>query len=155
MSNKPYLAASREFLTTLIEKGTDRYGKKSTPVFCLSLDPETYTPPKAPEKIDRDYDTFICNRHSQFYSGKSEDLYTFIKHTGLFAHAFALAHAKSGDPKYLEWAKKMSDVFWNIRDPETNLVRHCVQTEWGGPQTASGGGIGELSLFLMRAASGP
>ena len=287
MSEGKYVGAAREFLTTLIEKGTDRYGKKHTPVFCLSLDPETHAPPKAPEKIDRDYaigfeylhrdfgfywkshlhgsnliydqgtiralyaltdstgearfrkaadayldfflenlvseqtgifgwgehifynvfldyliggcfqtsgwhyfyyghelerwttiydilwerdpektlteiqaiydykihdyDTFICNRHSQYYAGKSEDLYTFIKHTGLFTHAFALAHSKTGDPKYLEWAKKMGDVFWNIRNPETDLCRHCVQTTWGGPQTSSGSGIGELSLFLMRA----
>lgn len=287
MDDRKYLFVAKEFLTTLIEKGTDRYGKKETPVFCLCLDPETYTPPRAPEKIDReyaigfeylyrdfgfywkshlhgsnliydqgtiralyaasemtsdrryrdaadayleffldnlvseqtgifgwgehifynvfldyliggcfqtsgwhyfyyghelerwttiydilwekdpektrteieaiydfkihDYDTFICNRHSQYYSGRSDDVYTFIKHTGLFAHAFALAHAKTDDPKYLVWAKKMSDVFWNIRNPETNLVRHCVQEHWGGPKTCSGGGLGELSLFLMRA----
>jgi len=287
MEKQPYLAAAAEFLTTLIEKGTDHYGRKHTPVLCLCLDPETFTPPKPPEKIDRDYaigfeylyrdfgfywkshlhgsnliydqgtiralyalsdstaedrfrraadayldfflenlvseqtgifgwgehifynvfldyliggcfqtsgwhyfyyghelerwttiydllwekdpektrieieaiydykihdyDTFICNRHSQFYSGRSDDVYTFIKHTGLFAHAFAFAHAKTGDAKYLEWAKKMSDVFWNIRNPQTNLCRHCVQEHWGGPQTSSGSGIGELALFLMRA----
>ena len=67
------------------------------------------------------------------------------------AASLVSAPAKTGEPKYLEWAKKMSDVFWNIRDPKTDLCRHCVQETWGGPQTSSGSGIGELSLFLMRA----
>ena len=47
----PYRAGAREFLDTLIDKGTDRYGSKHAPVFCLSLDPETHTPPKAPERL--------------------------------------------------------------------------------------------------------
>ena len=33
----------------------DRYGKKPSPVFCLSLDPETHAPPKPPAKIDWQY----------------------------------------------------------------------------------------------------
>ena len=287
MSDKKYLAVAQEFLSTLMDKGTDRYGKKHTPVFCLSLDPHTYSPPKAPAKVDRDYaigfeylyrdfgyywkshlhgsnliydqgtiralhavtdatgeprfrkaadayldfflenmvseqtgifgwgehifynvfldyviggcfqtsgwhyfyyghelerwttiydlmwdkdpektrveieaiydfkvhdyDTFICNRHSGYYSGKSEDLFTFIKHTGLFTHAFAFLHSKTGESKYLEWARKMSQVFWSIRNPDTNLVRGCVQRDAAAEEYAGPGGIGELALFLMRA----
>src|SRR5262249_23558483 len=51
----PYISAAREFLDTMIEKGTDRHGKKHPPVFCLSPDPETPSPPKAPEKVDWEY----------------------------------------------------------------------------------------------------
>ena len=54
-ADKPYLSAARTFLDTLIEKGTDRYGKRQTPVFCLSLDPETHTPPKPPAEINWQY----------------------------------------------------------------------------------------------------
>src|SRR5678815_1820914 len=51
----PYRAGARQFLDTMIEKGTDRYGSKHTPLFCLSLDPETYSPAKAPERVDWAY----------------------------------------------------------------------------------------------------
>lgn len=51
----PYIAGAREFLDTMITKGTDRFGRRNTPLFCLSLDPEMYMPPKAPEKADWEY----------------------------------------------------------------------------------------------------
>src|SRR5438477_4328210 len=44
----PYFAGARQFLDTMIAKGTDRFGRKQTPVFSLALDPETHRPPKAP-----------------------------------------------------------------------------------------------------------
>ena len=50
-----YFESAKLFVDTMVEKGTDRYGKKHTPLFCLSLDPETYMPPRAPEKIDMQY----------------------------------------------------------------------------------------------------
>jgi hypothetical protein len=286
MSEEKYLNAAREFLTTLIEKGTDRYGKMETPLFCLSLDPETHSPPNPPDNVDRayainfehlnhdfghywqshmhgsnliydqgtiralyaladdtgearfraaadsyldfflenmvspqtgifgwgehvfwnvyldhiiggcfrtagwhnffygheleqwttiydvmwekspektqteidaiydykihDYDTFICNRHSDYYCGRTDDLFTFIKHTGLFVHAFAFAHAKTDDPKYLQWAKKMSEVFWNIRNPETKLIRGCVQRNSPEEELVHPAGLALISLFLMR-----
>ena len=50
-----FIDSARQFLDTMTEKGTDRYGKKQTPLFCLSLDPETHAPPKPPSKIDMQY----------------------------------------------------------------------------------------------------
>jgi len=279
----PYLDAARTFLDTLVDKGTDRYGRRHTPVFCLSLDPETYSPPRPPEKVDwdyirgfeylyrdycyywksqlhgsnliydqgtiralyalteatgsrkyrkaadayldffldelpspqtgifgwgehvfynvfadviiggafgvanwhkyfyahelerwttiydilwekspektlaeieaiyeykiADYKTFVHNRHSDYYCGKMDGPLTFHKHSALFAHAFALAHSKTGESKYLDWARKMCDVFWNIRDPQTDLVRYCVQRE----NTGADGIDGLSMLFYMRA----
>ena len=52
---KKYLGAAQTFLDTMVDKGTDRYGRRHAPLFCLSLDPETCSPPKPPAKIDRDY----------------------------------------------------------------------------------------------------
>jgi uncharacterized protein YyaL (SSP411 family) len=280
-----YLDAAREFLDTLTTKGTDRFGSKTTPLFCLSLDPETYAPPRPPAKIDRQYaisfehlyrdfgyywkshlhssnliydqgtiralyalsdatddakysraadsclsfflenmvsrqtgifgwgehifynvfldymiggaftvrnsrnfsfnhelerwttiydlfwekdpaktltevesiyeykvhdpETFLFNRHSDYFSGrKTSDTLTFVKHSGLFVHAFSFAFSKTGEPKYLQWAKKMVDLFWGIRDPNTNLVRNCVQRE---QENATPDGIAQLVLFLLRA----
>ncbi|MEW5976675.1 MAG: hypothetical protein AB1898_12805 [Acidobacteriota bacterium] len=281
----PYLAAARTFLDTLIEKGTDRHGRKQTPVFCLALDPDTYAPPRSPEKVDWDYarsferlyrdfgyywkshlhgsgliydqgtiralyglsavtgvpryaaaadayltfflenmvspqtgmfgwgehifynvfldvliggaftvrssrnflfahelerwttiydlmwekspektkaeieaiyeykiidhETFLNNRHSDYFSGRrTGDVLTFIKHSGLFAHAFAFLHSKTGDPRYLQWARRMADLFWGHRHPRTNLVRNCIQREEQDPGLAE---MGQVSLFLLRA----
>src|SRR5690349_9819738 len=280
-----YLAGARQFLDTMITKGTDRFGRRQTPLFCLVLDPETYSPPKAPEKIDweyrrdfehlyRDYgyywkshlhssnliydqgtvralyaateisgeakyaraadaylefflnnlvsqqtgifgwgehvfynvfadyliggaftvrsvhkfaydhelerwttiydlfwpksaektlaeidaiyeykihdpQTFINNRHSDYYSGRvTSDTLTFIKHSGLFTHAWAFAFSKTREPKYLEWAKKAADLFWGYRDPRTNLVRNCVQRK---NEPAASAELGMVCLFLLRA----
>lgn len=282
---QPYLDAAREFLGTLTTKGTDRFGSKSTPLFCLSLDPETYAPPRPPTKIDRQYaisfeylyrdfgyywkshlhssnliydqgtiralyalsdatddakyaraadscldffltnmvsrqtgifgwgehvfynvfldymiggaftvrnsrnfsfnhelerwttiydvfwekdpaktlteiesiyeykvhdpETFIFNRHSDYFSGrKTSDTLTFVKHSGLFVHAFALAFSKTGEARHLEWAKKMVDLFWGIRDPNTNLIRNCIQRE---QENSTPDGMAQLALFLLRA----
>ncbi|HUS07597.1 MAG TPA: hypothetical protein VMZ52_14925 [Bryobacteraceae bacterium] len=281
----PYQAGARQFLDTMIEKGTDRYGSKNTPVFCLSLDPETYTPPKAPERVDwkyrRDFEhlyrdfgyywkshlhsanliydqtmiralyeltkvsgapkyaraadqyldfflnnlispqtgifgwgehvfynvftdyiiggafsvrsvnrfaydheldrwttiydltwpkspdktlaeidaifdykihdpvTFLNNRHSDFFSGRvTSDTLTFIKHSGLFAHAFTLAYVKTHDPEQLARARKSVDLFWGYRNPETNLVRGCVQRKNEAVAPAE---LALLVLFLLRA----
>jgi uncharacterized protein YyaL (SSP411 family) len=281
----PYFTGARQFLDTMITMGTDRFGRKQTPVFCLALDPETYAPPKAPEKVDweyrRDFEhlyrefgyywkshlhssnliydqgtiralyaaseisgdakyaraadaylnfflaslvseqtgifgwgehvfynvfadyiiggaftvrsvrkfsydhelerwttiydlfwpksaektlneidalyeykihdpkTFLNNRHSDYYSGRvTGDTLTFIKHSGLFAHAWAFAYSKTRDAKYLEWAKKAADLFWGYRDPSTNLVRNCIQRK---DEPAASGELGMLCLFLLRA----
>jgi uncharacterized protein YyaL (SSP411 family) len=281
----PYLTGARQFLDTMIEKGTDRYGRKNTPVFCLSLDPETYSPAKAPDKVDwkyrrnfewlfRDYgyywkshlhsanliydqgtiralyaltesvgdtryaraadayldfflancvseqtghfgwgehvfynvftdyiiggafgvrsvnkfsynheferwttiydlfwpkspektlaeieavydykihdpETFIFNRHSDYYNGRvTSDTLTFVKHSGLFTHAWTFAHLKTGDPKFKQWARKSADLFWGYRNPSTDLVRGCVQRE---NEPVAPEELSLLALFLMRA----
>lgn len=281
----PYIDSALHFLDTLVEKGTDRYGKKHTPLFCLSLDPETYAPPRPPNKIDmayarsfeflyRDYgyywkshlhsanpiydqgtiralyaaseqgagskyaraadafldfflnsmvseqtgmfgwgehifynvfldhliggaftvrnnrnfsfdhelerwttiydltwrkdeqktlneieaiyeykihdpETFVNNRHSDYFAGRrTSDTLTFIKHSGLYAHSWAFLYSKTGDKKYLVWAKKACDLFWGYRDPRTNLVRGCVQRK---DEAVAPAELAQLLLFLMRA----
>jgi N-acylglucosamine 2-epimerase (GlcNAc 2-epimerase) len=284
-TDKPYLSAAQTFLDTIIEKGTDRYGKKQTPVFCLALDPETHAPPKPPVKIDWhyarsfeflyrdfgyywkshlhgsgliydqgtiralyvltsatgkpeyakaadaylnfflenmvsqqtgmfgwgehifynvfldyiigggftvrgsrnflfahelerwttiydlmwdkspektlaeieaiyeykiiDYETFTNNRHSDYYAGRrTGDVLTFVKHSGLFAHAFAFLHSKTSESKYLQWARKMADLFWNQRDAQTGLVRSSIERKDEPP---AAGEMALASLFLLRA----
>lgn len=280
-----YLEAARQFLDTLTEKGTDRYGNKNTPLFCLVLDPETYSPPRPPAKVDSDYanglrhlyrdygyywkshlhsagpiydqgtvralyalseatrdrkyaraaerlldfflanmvspktgifgwgehifwnvfldaviggafsvrgtpqgmfghelerwttiydltwerdrgktlteiegiwkykvldqETAINNRHSDYFEGPmAKDALTFIKHSGLFAHAFAFLYTKTGEKKHLDWARKSSDLFWRYRNPDTNLVRGCIQRK---DEPVAPAELAQLILFLLRA----
>src|SRR5581483_2360443 len=75
-----------------------------------------------------DPQTLINNRPSAYYSGRqTHDTLTFVKHSGLFVHAFTFAYSKTKEPKYRDWAMKATDLFWGYRDPNTNLVRSCVQ----------------------------
>ena len=75
-----------------------------------------------------DPETWINNRHSDYFAGRrTGDTLTFIKHSGLFAHAFAFLYSKTSDKKHLDWANKSADLFWGHRDPRTNLVRGCIQ----------------------------
>ena len=76
----------------------------------------------------------------------TSDVLTFLKHSGLFAHAFAFAYSKTHEAKYLDWAKKSADLFWGIRDPRTNLVRNSFQRK---DEPASD--PGQIALFLLRA----
>jgi uncharacterized protein YyaL (SSP411 family) len=282
---KKYLNAAQTFLDTMVDKGTDRYGSKHVPLFCLSLDPETCSPPKPPAKIDRDYarsfeylyrdfgyywkshlhsadliydmgtiralyalaaatshskytlaadaclrfflenmvsdqtghfgwgehifynvfldymigggftvrgnrnflfahelerwttiydvfwekdpektlveieaiyeykihdrETFMNNRHSDYFAGRTtSDTLTFSKHSGLFAHAFAFLHSKTGEPKHLDWARKSADLFWKARHPTTGLIKNDFQRK---DKTAEAAGMAQLALFLMRA----
>ena len=93
--------------------------------------------------------TFINNRHSNYYSGRNtSDTLTFVKHSGLFAHAFTFAYAKTKEPRYKEWAMKSADLFWGYRDPRTNLVRSSVQRK---EEPVAVEELALLVLFLLRA----
>ena len=41
---------------------------------------------------------------------------------GAYIVAWSFLYKKTGDPKYLEWANRMTDYFWSVRNPETNLL---------------------------------
>ena len=109
-----YFAGARQFLDTMITKGTDRFGRKQTPVFCLALDPETYAPPKAPEKVDWEYRRDFEHLYRDFgYYWKSHlhssDL---IYDQGTIRALYAATEA-SGDPKYARAADAYLDFFLN------------------------------------------
>jgi rhamnogalacturonyl hydrolase YesR len=96
-----------------------------------------------------DPDTFLNNRHSDYYGGRrTTDVLTFSKHSGLFAHAFAFLYSKTSEPKYLEWARKSADLFWKARDSRTGLIKNDFQRK---DTVAEIPGMAQLSLFLMRA----
>src|SRR5262245_9854197 len=109
--DRPYLAAARTFLDTLIEKGTDRYGKKPTPVFCLSLDPETHIPPRAPAEINWQYARSFEFLYRDFgYYWKSHLHGSgLIYDQGTMRALFALTGA-TGSPQYA----KAADAYLNF-----------------------------------------
>ena len=55
---------------------------------------------------------------------------------------------RPSESKYLQWARKMADLFWNQRDPQTNLVRSSIERKDEPP---AAGEMALASLFLLRA----
>jgi hypothetical protein len=55
---------------------------------------------------------------------------------------------KTQDPEQLARARKSADLFWGYRNPETNLVRGCVQRKTEAVAPAE---FALLVLFLLRA----
>jgi uncharacterized protein YyaL (SSP411 family) len=102
---KKYLHAARTFLDTMIGKGTDRYGKRNTPLFCLSLDPETHAPAHPPEEIDREYARSFeyLYRNYGYYWKSHLHSSGMIYDMGTIRALYALSEA-AGEPRYMRAA---------------------------------------------------
>jgi uncharacterized protein YyaL (SSP411 family) len=100
-AGKKYLNAAQTFLDTMIDKGTDRYGGRRTPLFCLSLDPETHSPAHPPSKIDREYARSFeyLYRNYGYYWKSHLHSSGMIYDMGAIRALYALSEA-TGAPKY-------------------------------------------------------
>lgn len=70
-----------------------------------------------------DKETGLHNRHDDKSVGCD-----FAFSGGSFLQAFAFMYRKTGDPKYLDWAKIVAGRHWNARNPETNLAPDAPST---------------------------
>ena len=107
-----FLDSARQFLDTLTEKGTDRYGKKHTPLFCLSLDPETHAPPKPPEKVDMQYARsfeYLFRDYGYYWKSHLHSAGP-IYDQGTIRALYAMSDA-TGGPKYRRAADAFLDFF--------------------------------------------
>ncbi len=99
-----------------------------------------------------DKDTYMYDRHAQYFTGELADAPVrgaYIKHGGLFAYSFLFLYSKTGDSRYLDWARKMSDLYWRQRDPKTNLLPSYV---WPGGAASDSQWIPILAYYLLEAA---
>lgn len=100
-----------------------------------------------------DKETFLYDRHANYYTGEFDPMPvrgTYIKHSGLFAHSFMFLFTKTGDRQHLEWARKMSSLYWQYRDPKTGLLPGYVH-EGGGTQNCPA--QLQLAYYLLEAAA--
>ncbi|HVX87174.1 MAG TPA: hypothetical protein VH253_20485 [Phycisphaerae bacterium] len=69
----------------------------------------------------------------------------WIKHSGLYAcsYAFLASKASSADLTYRE--KGIGELYWNHRDPKTDLVQSCLNT----PQTVENGQYSDLQNSML------
>jgi len=64
-----------------------------------------------------DHDTGLHNRHDDKRPGCD-----FAFSGGEFGYAFAFLYEKTGDPKYLQWARTVFGRHWYARNPDTDLT---------------------------------
>lgn len=99
-----------------------------------------------------DRDKAMFNRHADYLGRTRPDplkAQPWIKHSALHTYSFALAYAKTRDRRYLDWARSVGALYWNARNPKTNLVEGCI----GDPRPTSRltGPGGMLPYWLFKA----
>lgn len=74
----------------------------------------------------------------------------WIRHAGHFAHAFAFLHAKTGEPRWREWAVGDANIYWTRRHPRTGLTESCI----GHPRPSSRLASAQMALlaYWLRKA---
>lgn len=74
----------------------------------------------------------------------------WIKHSGLFAYSFMFLHSRTNDRRWLAWSRGAGQLYWNRRNPETNLTLSCIDDPRQHARSASSG-MASLSYWLMKA----
>lgn len=73
----------------------------------------------------------------------------WIKHSGLYAYSFLFLHRKTGETRWLDWARGAADLYWNRRDPQTGLTLSCIDDPRPGSRNASSGMV-YLAYWLLK-----
>lgn len=97
---------------------------------------------------------WLFNRHADYRGERLPDpekSQPWIKHSGLYAYCFAVAYHQTKNPRYLDWARGIGSLYWNARDPETNLTESCLGDPRPTSRLASPGGAGMLAYWLYKA----
>ena len=79
----------------------------------------------------------------------------WMAHTGAYCYAFMFLYTKTGEERYLDWAKQMAHIFWSFRDPKTGIVTGgVIGRDENGKIQAYPSGFGaqpHVAWWLMRA----
>lgn len=104
--------------------------------------------------FEPDPKTYLFNRHATWDKAGYQSVETaqpWIKHSGLYAHAFMFLYNKTGNKEWLDWSRGIGSLYWEHRNPATNLTMGCI----GDPRPTSKhsvlNGTALLSYFLLRA----
>jgi len=76
----------------------------------------------------------------------------WIKHSGLQCYSFAFLYKQTGDPQWKAWAEGTGTLYWNFRDPNTNLTSVCIDDPRPGSSRASVNQAATLGYFLFKAS---
>lgn len=98
--------------------------------------------------------SFLFNRHAHWDKAvyqSPEIAQPWIKHSGLYTHAFMFLYAKTGKQEWLGRAKGISTLYWDRRNQETNLTLSCIGDPRASSMDASLSGTSSLAYHLLKA----
>lgn len=96
---------------------------------------------------------FLFNRHAYWHQAvyqKPQGSQPWIKHSGLYAHAFLFLHGRRKDAESLRWARGIGALYWNHRNSQTDLTLGCIGDPRPMTQRASLGGTSSLAYWLLK-----
>ena len=131
----------------------------STPPWGLLWDSDADRTARAIEGLQYHYNgpdpkVYLFTRHANYYKAEYQDyVMPWIKHTGLYAYSYAFLYNKTGDANALYWSRETGNLYWKLRDPETNLTLSCL---FHGSEASSGkkssiGGTSKLAYWLYKS----
>ncbi len=96
--------------------------------------------------------TALFNRHALWTKAEHQKppVQPWIKHTGLYAHAFMFLYARTADAEWLKWSRGIAALYWNHRNPVNNLTLGCIGDPRPATQDASAQ-MPELAYWLYKA----
>jgi hypothetical protein len=74
----------------------------------------------------------------------------FPRHAGFYIGLWSFLHARTGEPRWLEWSLKMLDHHWRARHPRTGLLPVCSRGDRA--RTATPEMMLSLAVSLLEAA---
>lgn len=96
---------------------------------------------------------FLFNRHADWGGGNFQKSgQPWIKHSGLYCYSFMFLYAKTKDEAWLNRARGIGSLYWNHRNPETNLTEGCLGDPRETSRHASISNTSMLSYWLLKAA---
>lgn len=102
-----------------------------------------------------DTDDFLFNRHAYWQKTEYQPpavSQPWIKHSGLQAYSFLFLYHQTSDSVALRQAKGSSWLYWNHRNPQTNLTPSCIGDPRPEAQGASLSGTASLAYFLVKSS---
>jgi len=97
---------------------------------------------------------YLFSRHANYFKAEHQDyVMPWIKHAGLFSYSHAYLYNKTGDANALYWSKETGNLYWKLRDPETNLTLGCLfhDSKASAGKYSSISGTGQLAYWLYKA----
>lgn len=94
----------------------------------------------------------LFNRHASWSKAEYQRPrgQPWIKHSGLYAHAFMFLYSKTNDARWLQWSRGAGALYWNHRNPENNLTLGCIGDPRPSTQDASSQ-MPALAYWLHKA----
>jgi len=96
--------------------------------------------------------TALFNRHAHFDRAGFQPPggQPWIKHSGLYAYSFMFLYKQTGDSQWLRWSRGAAGLYWDRRNPQSNLTLSCIGDPRENSAKASAGQA-ELAYWLLKA----